>query len=81
MAALLIVACGSIAAESVPLTTPHGGWIATQRVSLFGVVCAACSIAYRTSGAHGGRTASGNHAKRRVNHRPVTGTWRAYFDP
>lgn len=34
--ALLIVACGSIAAESAPLTTPHGTWIATQMVSLLG---------------------------------------------
>jgi hypothetical protein len=52
--ALLNVACGSIAAESAPLTTPHGAWIATQVVSLLGVLCVACSIPYRTSGAYGG---------------------------
>ena len=49
VALLLIVACGSVAADSTPLTTPHGAWIATQAVSLLGVLCVACSIPYRTT--------------------------------
>jgi hypothetical protein len=52
VAALLIVACGSIAAEGTPLTTPHGAWIATQVVSLLGVLCVACSIPYPTPKVH-----------------------------
>jgi hypothetical protein len=48
MALLLIVACGSIAAGSIPLTTAHGAWIATQVASLLGVLCVGCSILYRT---------------------------------
>lgn len=48
VAALLTVACGSIAAAgNAPLTTPHGAWIATQVVSLLGILCVACSIPYR----------------------------------
>ena len=50
VALLLIVACGSVAADSTPLTTPHGAWIATQAVSLLGVLCVACSIPYRRNG-------------------------------
>ena len=47
VALLLIVACGSVAADNTPLTTPHGAWIAAQAVSLLGVLCVACSIPYR----------------------------------
>jgi hypothetical protein len=48
MAALLTLACGSIPAGDVPLATPHGAWVAIQVVSLLVVLCAACSIPYRT---------------------------------
>lgn len=50
VALLLILTCGSVAADITPLTTPHGAWIATQAVSLMGVLCVACSIPYRTTG-------------------------------